>query len=186
MRRYIAILLSVMPTIYLLCCGGLAKATDIDFYDSNIIQTGDIYDTVNLYGSANVNMIGGVVTGRINAYNTSIMNISGGTMEGPDMTFINLHDFAVLNLSGGNFRTDDLATWIYPSQSIVNIYGYGLSLSPYYSDKVATGFWESGTPFKFILARTENAQINLHEIPEPTTAFLLGLGIILARKRLLK
>ena len=108
-------------------------------------------------------------------HDNSVLNISGGIVNGA-----NADNSSIANLSGG-----DLQGYFY-LHNIVNIYARDLSVVPYYTqDKLASGHWADGTSFQFILGRAQgyNTQIVFHEIPEPTTVFLLGLGIALARKR---
>jgi hypothetical protein len=153
-------------------------------YDNSIfnLQGGieGVY-TLDFYGSSTANMTGGSADGFL-MYDNSVLNISGGFVGGAD-----LGDSAILNLSGGDFSLPR-RPW-FCVQNIVNIYARDLSIVPYYTyDSLASGHWVDGTSFQFVLerARIYNPQIVFHEIPEPATMFLLGFGMMLARKKLSK
>ncbi|MCX5633994.1 MAG: hypothetical protein NTW93_10035 [Phycisphaerae bacterium] len=148
------------------------NATTIDFYTDGTITDGNVFDTVNIWNTATVDMIGGVVTWSFNTYNTSTLNISGGDTS----AFINLHDDSILNLSGGIEHA-----WIYPDTGTVNFYGRDLIMGEY-GEKYVHGYWADGTEFTITLARIENANIVFHEIPEPATISLLLAGILGVRK----
>lgn len=154
-----------------------ANATPMDFYTDGTITDGNVFDTVNIWNDATVNMIGGVITFQINIYNISTLNISDGTLESPPSVHINLYDYGILNLSGGQFDN----TWIYPDTGTVNIYGRDLSWI-IDSEKRVHGYWADDTEFLITFARIENANIIFHEIPEPATMSFLLLGIIGFRK----
>jgi hypothetical protein len=159
----------------LLSCGGLAQA--IDFYNNGSIVDGNNFDTVNIWNSATVNMTGGVISSAVNTHNTSVLNVSGGDLRG---IFIDLYDSSALSLSGGLVSN----AWIYPHYSTVDIYGRDLTWIVD-SERRLQGYWADGTYFKITFARIENANIVLHEIPEPTTLMLMGagLGILLKYSR---
>jgi len=168
----------------LLCCGGVAQAmNNIDFYSDGVIQDGNNFYNVTLHSSAIVNMTGGIIESIIKTYDNSVINISGGILQHGE---IDLYDSSILNLSGGTFEVDNWVTWIYPmDQSIVNVYGSGLTLSPFLSNNtIASGYWANGDDFRLAFGRTNfnSPQIILHEIPEPATISLLLIGIVGMRK----
>jgi hypothetical protein len=133
----------------------------------------------DFYGSSIANVTGGTATGFL-MHDNSVLNISGGVVHGASMD-----NSTILNLSGG-----DLRGYFYV-HNIVNIYARNLSVVPYYvSDSLASGHWADGTSFQFVLGRARGydppTQIVFHEIPEPAIMFLLGFGMMLARKKLSK
>jgi hypothetical protein len=170
-----------------LFAGGPARATTIDFNSANpigTIQTGDNYNSVTLHDSAVVTMIGGTVGG-FSLYNNSVLNISGGILQNAT---IFLSDSSILNVSGGQVS---LNTCVYANQNIVNIYGHDLSITPNPHstvDSIAAGHWADSTPFTFQLMRTpyDAPNIVFHEIPEPNTLLLLGVGVLAVGKRIRK
>jgi len=147
-----------------------------DFNTNGQIVDGNEFYTVNVRNNAMVDMLGGLITFSINTYNTSVLNISGGTLHGGIVT-INMSESSVLNLSGGLFYN----TWIYPNTSTVNIYGRDLTWV-IDSEKRVHGYWADDTEFLITLARIENANIVFYEIPEPVATVFLLIGILGVRK----
>ena len=179
-------LLTIIFAILLLPICANATVVDVNFYSDATIEDGDVYGTVNIYDTppdqTTVTMTGGIVESEINLYDTSVLNISGGYLSG-SMTFINLNGANSLNLSGGDFSS----TWIYSENScVISFYGQNLTLTPYYSTHtLIEGYWEDGTLFSIVLGRTDHTsdKIVLHEIPEPCTFGLIGLGVFIMRRK---
>jgi hypothetical protein len=166
-----------------------ASATTIDFYEDGWITDGNVFDTVNVWDTATVNMTGGQVldfytyqTSTVNlnagdvlhgfyAQNESIVNMSGGSID-----HLIVYNTSIANLSGGQIGYHISAS----DSSIVNIYGYGF----YYTGQYLNGYWANDTSFSIWLRGTETAShVVLHIIPEPATFLVLGLGYFLIRKR---
>ena len=104
------------------------------------------------------------------------------TIEGGEIQYITCDDDSTLNLFGGqilgDLKVEDLTAW-------VHIYGYGFNNDPFPGSPL-TGFWADDTAFSINLVDSTIStydQIIFHEIPEPTTLTLLGLGICIIRKR---
>jgi len=190
--------------VLFLCYGGLAQATNIDFNSVNpigTIQNGQNYNYVTLHDSAIVTMTGGSVQA-VWSYDSSTLQLQGGNvsvgiyvwnssnlvMSGGIAAGLELHG-GVAHLSGGSI-TGSLG--IFDSASMVYIDGKNFNSTPN-NGWIITGNWndDSSTPFTIWyraasapMPGSPGSQIIL--IPEPATAFLLGLGIALARKRLAK
>jgi hypothetical protein len=173
MKKRLLIITFATLTLMPVC----TNATSIDFYADDRIGNGDNFDFVNIWNNATIEMTGGIVKYRIDTYNTSTLNISGG-----DVPYIDLHDASIVNLSGGlHIASDGLQhCWIYPSTGTVNIYGRDLAWI--INSQNVHGYWSDGSEFLITFARIANATINLHEIPEPATALLLCIGVTLLRK----
>jgi hypothetical protein len=155
----------VLMLVVLLGCGGIGRATDIDVYSSGTIQPNDLYDTVNVWNSANLVMTGGSVT-TMNDWNSSITNIYGGNIGN-----LWMFDSSIVNLYGGTFGklyyTSDLG--------VLNIYGYNLTNQ----SNVISGNWSNGQAFSFpISIRAYSPQIELHQIPEPISLLFLSAGLL--------
>jgi hypothetical protein len=148
-----------------------------NFYTNGVIVDGNNFDQVNIWNNSTVEMIGGIITNTINTYNTSTLNVADGIFQGGALTFIRMWDSSILNLSGGLYNH----TWIYPGAGTVNIYGRDLNWT-IDSEKRLHGYWADNTEFLITFARIENANIILHEIPEPFTISLLLIGILGVRK----
>ena len=155
-----------------------------------LIQDGDDYDMILVYGdTTTVDMFGGKAT--FQSYDKSTINISGGIVTEVyprDDSTINFTGATCTNVEvgGGTFNISggQILGQIYAptNGSVVNIYGYGFEY-----DGQLTGFWSDGTPFGIAFRETVpgggNAysydKVVLHEIPEPATLLLLGLGIVM-------
>ena len=154
------------------------------------------YDTFLMTGGTGHDLgLGGWSTGTID--DTDPLNIGQGdggiwdisvsayselTINGGEFYEIICDDYSTLNLHGGqifgSLLVEHTTTW-------VNIYGYGFNNDPFPGSPL-TGFWADDTAFSIDLVDDTIStydQIVFHEIPEPTTMALLGLGICLIRKR---
>jgi hypothetical protein len=127
-------------------------------------------------------MTGGEVYSILYLHDNSITNISGGLLG---RTHIELYNSSVLNLSGGTFEDDNWTASINAIDELsrIHLYGYGFTFTGCYPQILVEGYWADHTPFSFILYRTEypSSNIVLHIIPEPCTLVLIGLGLLLFR-----
>jgi len=177
---------------------GSAFATDY------LIEDGDHFGVLSLYdydtffmtgGTGHDLGLGGWSTGIIE--DTDPLNIAQGdggiwemsvsgyselTINGGEFYEIDCDDYSTLNLHGGqifgSLMVEHTTTW-------VNIFGYGFNNDPFLGSPL-TGFWADDTPFSINLvdsAISTYDQIIFHEIPEPATLLLFGLGGLALRKR---
>jgi hypothetical protein len=156
-----------------LYCGGLVRATD--FYSDATIQDNDIYNTVRVYNTATINMIGGEVGG-LYTLDASVLNVSGSSLLG---------DLSLANTSTANLRGGTIGLVEALDQSIVNIYGYGFTPTPYGTADLLSGFWADNNPFTIQLRRTHLPDVHyvLHEVPEPGSFLLFTIAYVYLRKK---
>jgi hypothetical protein len=187
-----------------LACGGLVQATQTDFYNDGTIQSGDVYDTVDIWDNVTVSMSGGTanviesrnsstfifqsgsLSGWISGFNTSNITMSGGSVVN-----VQLFSSSTINIMGGNI---DGSLGLFGSETIANIYGKNFTSIPNHSGGwTITGNWgdSANSPFSIwyrgnfpLEPGTAGSHIVFYTIPEPATAFLFGFGLMLARKKL--
>lgn len=173
-----------------------AMATSIDFYNDGTITDGNVFDTVNIWDSATVDMMGGSAD-IVNSYNSSTFNFQNGdvtgwihaedtsnvTISGGSTNDLELFESAVANISGGSI-SGHLGIW---DDGMVHLYGgnFGYTVADGSTGWLITGSWADDSPF-MIFYRTNTSgpvpgssgsHIVLHTIPEPATLLLLGLGV---------
>ncbi len=166
--------------VWLLFWGAQAFGTTIAFYEDGVIEDGDVYTAVGVYNNATVDMTGGSVTFQLTAYDFSIVNISGGSLEAIICTgsgTVNLSGGSVIsgmgvsssgtaNVFGGTLAVLDVGS-SNPSNlhggtisdylratSTTNVYGYGFDYNPLagsYGGGQLTGFWLNNSPFSLDL-----------------------------------
>lgn len=130
------------------------------------------------YGTSNINVAGGIVNGSINAFESSVVNISDGIIGE-----VNTYDNGVSHISGGEIHF--LSSW---ESGVVNVYGYGFEYIPdgsiYSGHDLFSGFWQDGTAFNINCYGGETYDnIVTHVVPEPATLLLLGIGAVMIRKK---
>ena len=168
---------AILIGIVLAVCGaGDAKATIIEFHENAVIQEGDQYDRVSIFGDSIVVMTGGSV-GQMVGYDSSTLIIIDGQVE----WWFELGDSATAHLYGGTF---DLL-YAPAADAYFHIYGYDLTLEMPSSRYFLSGYWADGTPFELQLRRADTFgdQYVLHEIPEPTMLTFLVTGTFLLRRK---
>ncbi len=177
-------------------------AIDWDIYGGNeTIVAGSDYRIVNVYDDdsdhAFLDISGGTISS-LSTYDLSVADISDGsigTIVAKNSSEVNVYggniyqalqssDSAVINLFG---LTGD-PTLTYLGTGVINIYGYNfdfLASGTGPKDGWLSGNWANGNPFEFYLRNLPeafpNSQIVLHEIPEPATVLLFGLGSFFLR-----
>ena len=177
---------------------GSAFATDYLIEDGDDFGELDLldYDTLLMTGGTGHDLnIGGWSTGIIE--DTDPLNIAeteGGiweiktaayselTINGGEFYEIVVGQYSTMNLHGGDIfgslMVNHTTAW-------VHIFGYGFNNDPFTGSPL-TGFWADDTPFSINLVDSTIStydQIIFHEIPEPATLLLLGLGGLALRKR---
>ena len=153
------------------------------------------YDTFLMTGGTGHDLgLGGWSTGTIEDTDPLIDQYTGGiwemsvsayselTINGGEFYEIVCDDYSTLNLHGGqifgSLEIEHLTTW-------VHIYGYGFNNDPFPGSPL-TGFWADDTAFSINLVDDTIStydQIVFHEIPEPVSIMLFGLGGLLLRKK---
>jgi hypothetical protein len=175
--KSIILLLLILPSV----C--LAEYPSIDFYTDGVIQDSNAYSGVSVFDNATVDMIGGFIQWRLLLYDTSTFNAYGGEVGGVG----GLPDIIVLEYSTLNLHYLQLSEyhriWTEGDFARINVYGYNFEYVPYYSDWWLYGNWANNEAFclQFRGPWTRDYVV-LHEIPEPATLLLIGLGGLLLRK----
>ena len=118
---------------------------------------------------------------------TGIWQISTGsyaelTINGGEIQFVDVYQESTVSFHGGqilgNLTVADTTAW-------VHIFGYGFNNDPFPGSPL-TGFWADDTAFSINLVDSTIStydQIIFHEIPEPATLILFGLGGIFLRRK---
>lgn len=159
----------------LFVCAVCVNATTMDFYTDGEIVDGNVFGTVNIWDGVTVDMYGGVVTA-LNAKSVSTFNMYNGSVSS-----ILCGNGSLAHLYGGNINTI-----IHGGE--VHIYGYDFVWTlgdPIPQRGVLTGKWEDSTPFSINMRdiMPNDPYVVLHEIPEPATLFVLGLGYFLIKRK---
>ena len=141
---------------------------------------GEVVNTLGAYDSGLVNVSGGVVN-TLEAYDSGLVNVSGG-----EMGHLNTFGASTMNVSGGSagyLNACDTSTMTFDGKDFV----LGTGLLPD-GDKVLgmgvlSGKWLNGTPWTVTISRNDpGATILL--VPEPATLSLLALaGLAVLRRR---
>lgn len=167
--------------------------TNLQVYDGSIVhfEGGDIGHDLETYDLCIVNMSGGEVSNDVRLFDGSTMNLSGGYVQetidvhgssklyfsgGEIFDSLTCHEFGTAHVSGGTIY-GDLGTHLRVRDSgTIHVYGYGLAMA----DQWLTGSLADGSSISIPTEIFDNGQILLHEVPEPSTAVLAGLGLLLA------
>jgi hypothetical protein len=195
-----AIALQFCLVLAITTCHANAIPIDVNIYNSTTIDSGE-YGTVNIYDTPPdqtiVTMTGGSAEW-ILSYDSSVFDFQNGDismalsvhndsnalMSGGSILDFELFDSSVAHISGGNI-TGHLATF---GTSIAHIYGQNFSFTPQFSNGPGwiTGNWTDNTPFSIYYRNYEpfpGTHLFLHEIPEPCTISLFGIGCLILRRR---
>lgn len=170
--------MTVIEVLVILLFGvGAAEGTIIDFYEDGSIESGDVYGVVRTHNDAVVDMTGGLIETYLHLYDTSIFNACGGALS--DSADIVLFDSTTIHLHG--LQTSTLGNMISvdsTESATINVYGYGF----YYVGDMLNGYWVDGRSFSLYVRDEETmASLVFHEIPEPMTFLLLGMGGLVIR-----
>jgi hypothetical protein len=161
----IAVCVSVSPA---------ANGAYISFSRNGVIQDGDSYDGVFVYGNnTTVEIKGGDIGKLVRVPNTgdagSTINVTGGTSWNVEV------GSGKLNMSGGYIA--GMGIFAAAGDGAVNIYGYDFEYQPMpgQNDGRLTGFWRDGTPFSIDFRPGAYQLVTLHEI-SPGSAPIANAG----------
>ena len=154
--------------------GGIPAQEDVYAEDSSTVYMsgGRIFEALQSFDSGIAHLSGGTVDGFVITHDSSTIHMSGGSA-----VLLMLMDASTLNLSGGS-----IGSWMEVNgSSTLNVFGYDLAIQ----DDVLTGTLADDTPVNNEIRLSDNAQIILHEIPEPASALLalVGLAAVLGWRR---
>ena len=191
----------ILAILLLLPLCANATPIDVNIYSDETIEDGDVYGTVNIYDTppdqTTVTMTGGDIE-YCNIYDTANLNFSGGEIL-LVATYNNSKATINASTAGGGFELYDYSqVHLYDAGNFTNVqifdnaelhvYGYDFSYDPSTTGtREIYGTWENGQSFKIALRQPSDydpyTQVILHEIPEPSTISILGLLVLLVRKR---
>jgi hypothetical protein len=153
------------------------------------------YDTLLMTGGEGENLsLSGWSTATIEDTNPIIGEMDGGIWK------VSTHSYSELTINGGEINDLDCYSeslafifggdisgdlTVYNLTSWVHIYGYGFNNDPFGGSPL-TGFWADATPFSINLVDSTIStydQIVFHEIPEPASILLFGLGVLMLRRK---
>ena len=164
--------------------GGLARAGSVDIYEDTTINNNiDEYSIVYIHNSARVEVINTSYVS-FHLLDTSTAMVYGGNAS------YRAQNSSVLNLYGGDFFSSSVGY----DDNLAKIYVYGQNFS--YQPTVGnngflSGNWLNETEFNIYFRDLpqpfeQSLGTNIFLVPEPATATLLILGMILTRRRLKK
>jgi hypothetical protein len=170
-----------------------ANATIVkDFYTDGQIVDGNVFDTVNVWNTANVTMTGGEVVW-CNVYDSGIFTYNSGDIGfvyaydsgsvysyGTGMGGVDLYQNSQAHLYNGD---QGIHTMLFDNVEL-HIHGYNLEYIINGPDWVK-GFWPDGRSFGVFIRNSSNGALRgnvfLHEIPEPSSGLLFMSGMFLTR-----
>jgi hypothetical protein len=141
------------------------------------IGNGDIYDSIYIYNDVTVEIFDGSQIQVLFTYDETAVTMYGGWLSTVNVftpNNINIFKGGTIECinADGNFNS-------------VHIYGQKFNFEQETFGYTLTGQWGNSLPFSIYL-RHYNPAVNpvvLHEIPEPTTFLVLGLGYFLIKRR---
>jgi hypothetical protein len=173
MRRYIAILLIILPSV----CLADPVPPSIDFHIDGVIEDGNVFSDVRTFDNATVDMTGGEIHGFLQILNTSTFNAYGGSMEMADVSVT-----AALNLYYLQITPNRI--WTQGSSAMINVYGKNFEYVPSSGDWLLNGNWANNEEFSLRLRGPDTRNyVFTHEIPEPGTLVMLFFGILGLKKK---
>jgi len=162
-------ILTILTAVILLGASE-AWATSIAFYEDGVIQEGDEYVSVGVFNDATVDMSGGIVTSQLTAYDSSLVNISGGSLEAiisTDTSTVNLsgamqigglgvRSSGTVDMFGGNVGL--IEAWNY---STVNLHGGTISnyLLAYGDDSLTVNIYGYGFDYDLLAGNYRGGQL---------------------------
>jgi len=164
-------------------------------------MTGGIVTHLTGWDYSIINVSGGILGG-LGSLEFNMLNLYYDAVVGS----VGVSDSGTLNMFGGNVdvimvgstKTANLYGGIISdylmAASTVGIYGYGFQYNPLagdYRGGQLTGFWLDDTPFSIDLFGNPGGPYggpidtysHIVLIPEPATVLLLGLGVLMLKKR---
>lgn len=189
-----------IPIIIFVVCtlvaAGKVQATIVEFYDDWIIQEGDQYDEVYIYGDATIGVTGGSV-GDLYAKESSTVNLFDGMVYllgasdsstvyiygGQIKLALSVRGSSVASLFGSTINTISIL-----DSGIVRIYGTGFQWERSGGGAESgclSGCWLDGTGLTIYFRDLPEPFPGSHValIPEPCTFLLLSLGGFILRRR---
>jgi hypothetical protein len=152
-------------------------SSTLNMYGGSIGYMLDVRDT------STANIFAGTIMYGLTSEESSLVNVFGGTLG-----YMNGYGSPTINVSGGGILDDVAVQSDFDGE--INIYGYDFFYDPdggNWNGGQLTGVWENSKPFSMdfrnVGGKTTYDYVVLHVIPEPVTILLLGLGLVVVRKR---
>ncbi len=183
-------------SVLTLSCNGLATIYNIGPGDDFANLTLDNYDTLLMTGGEGHDLtlldwstatiedtttpLTGPFDGGIWELNTA--SYSELTILGGEINDLGAYHESIINLHGGQILN---SLTVFNDTAWVHIYGHGFNNDPFGGSPL-TGFWVDDTAFSINLVDSTIStfdQIIFHNVPEPGTVLLFGLGGLLLRKK---
>lgn len=145
----------------------------------SVAINGGSIGTLIVNGTAEITMSGGTISNDFYVFDPENLD-DDGIIRCPYENNLSLNDTSKMNISGGVIEG---YINIAPGAQM-DLYGYAFQDMPDGRGGVRLlGYWLNGQPVDLFFVNNSYNYVILHEVPEPTTLALLGLGGLLIQKR---
>ncbi len=165
-----ALLIIALPAI---CQATLTEWTTGDYE----IGFGDTYGAIRIINDVTLTINGGSISD-LTTRNNTLTTMFGGTLGA-----LIVYEESIVNLRGGSIESI-----VSQSDQAVHIYGLEFQWTPDEGNPlrgILTGSWEDGSQFSIDLrdCSPSTGEVVLHQIPEPISILLFGMGGLFLRKQ---
>lgn len=145
-----------------------------------VVINGGSIGTLIINGTAEIMMQGGTISNDFYAFDPENLD-NDGVMRYPYGNNISLNETSTMTMSGGVVEGPIKIS----VGARMDLYGYSFQKIPAGRGNVhLLGYWQNDLPLDLFFVNNSFGSVVLHEIPEPTTLSLLGIGtLLLCRKK---